>query len=281
VVSLLYIFAGKARQSDVGGQLKTYAEAGLIKLHVLEVDLLRAPEHNVSNEVFWASLLKRVRAKEFRVVIATPPCGTFSRARHANKAGPPPIRSRLYPFGYPWLFGRHKHDAEQANEFVRQTFEICVEAFTVGSGFLFEHPEDLGKTQDGQSPASIFNLPDFFKLMSLTRALTIAFHQCPWGAESSKPTRMVLTLDAEDPRCQNKLYQGLPKFSKAGVYLGPLPRHCIHRASHKPLLGKHRASHKPLRTRRSRQWKHHDNPHKPLLGRDKITGAFKTSAAAS
>ena len=147
LVSLIYIFAGKLRQSDVGGILREFADKGIIALHVLEIDLLRAPDHNVSNEVFWKSLLKRVRDREFKVVIATPPCNTHSRARHANGEGPPPIRSKQFPRGCPWLFGKGKEDADQANKFIEQTLEICFAAFESQAAYLIEHPEDLGRLQ--------------------------------------------------------------------------------------------------------------------------------------
>lgn len=100
---------------------------------------------------------------------------------------------------------------------------------------LIEHPEDLGRTTDGSSPASIFALQDLLDLCTETKANTVCFHQCPWGATSSKPTRMVSTLDLVDPSGGNKLFQGLPTFDRSGYYKGPLPKQCGHRR-HVPLI---------------------------------------------
>ena len=234
-VRLIYIFAGGHRKSDVGDILEQMNVKGLIKLHILEVDLLRSPEHDVTAVEFWNSLVKRVLDREFNIVIATPPCNTHSRARNANKSGPPPIRSKEFPFGFPWLSGSYLASAQQANRFIEQTFEICRAGHSVQAAFLIEHPEDLGRTIDGSSPASIFALQDMLDLCTETKANTVCFHQCPWGAPSSKPTRVVSTLDLVDPSNGNKLFQGLPSFDRSGYYKGPLPRQCGHRR-HVPLI---------------------------------------------
>ena len=233
-VSLLYVFAGKHRRSDVGDLLKREESAGKISLHVLELDLLRSEEHDVTDETFWSSIIARVEAAEFQVVICTPPCNTHSRARNSNRAGPPPLRSKRWPLGFPWLEGSHKREVEQANSFVDKTFQICRSAHKAAAAFLLEHPEDLGAVTDGSAPASIFGLQEMFELATDTRARTAAFHQCPWLALTSKPTRVVSTLDLV---CHNnKLWFTWPAFDTADVYLGPLPKQCGHR--HRALIGR-------------------------------------------
>jgi hypothetical protein len=228
LVTVLYIFAGAHRKSDVGDQLDSLQNSGKINLKVLEVDLLRSEGHDVNSTEFWNSLCDRVRAREFKVIICTPPCNTHSRARHSNVHGPPPLRSKEYPFGYPWLFGKQREAVVLANSFIDKMFEICELAHSVGSAFLCEHPEDLGKLPDLCTPASIWALDRMRTLQETTGAKTGAFHQCPWGAETSKPTRMIGTLDLQDPSGVNWIYLGWPSFDWQGFYRGPLPRYCGH-----------------------------------------------------
>ena len=47
--------------------------------------------------------MEQIQSGIYDVVLVTPPCSTFTRARSANKRGPPPIRSKQHPKGYPRL----------------------------------------------------------------------------------------------------------------------------------------------------------------------------------
>ena len=249
---MLYIFAGAARRADVGDWLNQMASAQEFTLHITEVDLLRsggAAHNNVLDEQFWASLKQRMRSAEWSVLVITPPCNTFSRARYANRNGPRPLRSKGWPWGFPWLEGHNLEACQLGNKFVIMTYEAADLAFELDMGFLIEHPEDLGSTPAGDLPGSIWAMTETFELAKRTGATTASFYQCPFEAETSKPTRFLTTLPLTDPP-ELKLARGWPRFSAHGAYLGPLPRRCGHR-------------------------------HKPLLGRDQKTGAFVTSAAAA
>lgn len=235
VVSVLYVFAGKHRKSDLGDQLRTLEAEGKFVLKIVELDLLRSPQHDITVADFWQSILARIRLGEWRVVLMTPPCNTHSRARNANRYGPPPVRSKLYPYGFPWLTGKLKKEVELANSFVEQTIEACRAASLAQSAYFIEHPEDLGATVDNQQPASIFALEELHKLAQETGAVTAAFHQCPWNSLSQKPTRVVSTLPIKDSNVfDNKLYFEWPQLDKFGFYHGPLPRKCGH--FHPPLI---------------------------------------------
>ena len=128
-ISVLYIFAGIHRKSDVGDLLFGMQTAGKASVHVLELDLLRSPLHDVTNASFWKSIILRIKQREFAVVIATPPCNTHSRARNANRAGPPPLRSRAHPYGYPWLSGSQLQEVEM--ERVHETRMTIAPPFTL------------------------------------------------------------------------------------------------------------------------------------------------------
>lgn len=145
------------------------------------------------------------------MIMLSPPCGTFSRARRNRRSsGPHPIRSRDWPWGFPWL---SVVDAEKA----QQSIKLAVEQTDIGKYWFFEHPEDVGLTESGELPASIWQLEEMLDLLKKSGASCCAIHQCAFGAETSKPTRLASNLpDTADFGC------ALPWFDEDGSYLGPL-----------------------------------------------------------
>ncbi|CAE7021596.1 unnamed protein product [Symbiodinium natans] len=176
--------------------------------------------------------LAEVRSNQWDVILVTPPCSTFSRVRFVQP-GPKPLRSRLYPLGFPWLSNKLQMQADQGNQFVHFSFRICEAALEVRADFLLEHPEDLGRTKGGHVPASIWQLPEAQRLMSHERVFTFAIYQCRFHATSPKPTRFLTSITA----CQQMPFVGPPRFNSEERYLGPLPRFCGHK-DHDSLLGK-------------------------------------------
>ena len=162
-------------------------------------------------------------------LLCHPPCSTWSRAVWANRLGPKPVRSREFPFGFPWLKAELKEKADLGTTLVMR----CIEALELAPGetvCLWEHPEDLGRARNG-TPASMWQLEALRKVAKKRGMDTIAFHQCTYGADYPKPTRFL-----SDARGLLQLgFGGWPTFNKDLYYLGPLPRSCGH--SHQPLIG--------------------------------------------
>ena len=237
-VSILYLFAGPSRHCDVGDWLRRLSpELGFI-VQVTEIDLLRPGGPGVNDVLdtdIWNSIIQRIKAREFIVVITTPPCNTHSRARYANANGPRPLRSKQWPWGFPWLEGQNLLDCELGNRFIRLSYEVIQLAADLQMGSFMEHPEDLGLTSSGDLPGSVWAVEATFQLAERVGAKTAAFFQCPFGAETSKPTRILTTLPLIDPT-QLVLSRGWPRFAPKGKYMGPLPDTCGHR--HKPLIGR-------------------------------------------
>ena len=102
---VVYVFAGHRRRADVREHLESLAEQFSFELVMHEVDLVRGSDQDVLQEEYWKSLIQQIRDLRPFCIIATPPCSTFSRARHLYKRhpGPRPIRSRQFPEGFPWL----------------------------------------------------------------------------------------------------------------------------------------------------------------------------------
>lgn len=212
--------------------LQCLCDSNQVDLHMHEWDISRDPTHDILNSEVAEKIFQAVQDMKPDVVLCTPPCNTYSRARHnyERNPGPRPIRDATYPQGFPWLSDRNKRLADEANALVEFTwilFELCA---SLSLAFLGEHPEDLGMTRNGR-PASIWQSKEFSQCLQHPHAWTFAIFQCLFGAETSKPTRFVTTLK----HFMGPLHKGIPTFSKSGHYTGPLPHRCPHQ--HKPLAG--------------------------------------------
>lgn len=240
VFNVLYLFAGAERKCDVAECLKSLCANKPRKINCENIDLLRNRKHDVLEPEFRSRLRQRVQKKEFDVVVVTPPCNTHSRARNANVFGPPPIRSQRWPMGFPWLQGSNLKAANLSNDLLEFTWEICRDADVAGVPWVKEHPEDLGQTRNGDHPASIWSTEQELALCKDTthrpEAQTAALFQCPFGAKTSKPTRITATLPLLDPPKPAKLYRGWPAFTRQGQYKGPLPVSGCGHKNHPQLL---------------------------------------------
>ena len=182
VFRVCYLFAGPSRKADIRASLEVLCSARGMLLELSEIDLCYGAEHDMSDEVQWLKVKARIDAGEFDTVLITPPCSTWSRAPWANRKGPKPVRSRAYPWGYPWLRGGQKRKAELGSLLVRRALEAARSAWMAGSAFLLEHPEDLGRVPAGE-PASIWQLEDTFKTVADTRGYHGSSPSVPvaWG----------------------------------------------------------------------------------------------------
>ena len=105
---MLYPFAGRKRRADVKHFLAKHAKPYNIKFLMVELDILRSRKHDLSLMQRKAYYLKKARDGGYHAILTSPPCGTFSRARWANDAGPKPLTLRHCPRGFLWLTGPQK-----------------------------------------------------------------------------------------------------------------------------------------------------------------------------
>ncbi|CAE7417322.1 unnamed protein product [Symbiodinium sp. CCMP2592] len=220
-----------ACRADVRAWLEVLCTSQNILLEMSEVDICRDPSMDLLDSAVADRCLLQVQNSEWDVVLVTPPCNTFSRAR-CVQPGPRPLRSRIYPAGFPWLSDSHRAAADNGNQFVSFSFQICTAALSNSIPFLLEHPEDLGMTTTGHTPASIWQLPEAAALFTHEQVVTFAIYQCHYGAHTPKPTRFLSSITATF----GMRFMGPPRFDSADKYLGPLPKYCGHRHSNR-LLG--------------------------------------------
>eukprot|EP00438_Fugacium_kawagutii_P019242 Skav234690 [mRNA] locus=scaffold3643:122257:124248:- [translate_table: standard] len=143
------------------------------------------------------------------------------------------VRSKQYPWGFPWIADCFKQEVWLGNILIK--FTIAVIQLLKSSNqwwvrLLAEHPEDLGtiyREEDGArfEPASIWQLDEMRDLVEEDNVLelfTLAFNQCCFGAPYRKPTRLLTNL--ETLRSWGTI--GWPEFDEDGRYTGPLARSC-------------------------------------------------------
>ena len=159
-VVVLYLFAGRARKADFTEQITRILKERQCVAIVHEVDLLQDQSHDLLDDKTWQHWLSRIKSGEFGMIIAAPPCHSFSRARHhwRRSPGPRPLRNSLHPFGFPWLSGRNRAVVSENNTLVQRALEACRAATGCNFLWLLEHPEQLGECE-GEVPASIWDWP--------------------------------------------------------------------------------------------------------------------------
>ena len=137
-------------------------DEGRIKLTLKEYDLELSPEHDLTNLAIWEDIWKTLQEGGWMLIVS-PPCNTFSRARFhfQDSPGPRPLRNINWPRGFPWLSQHHKTVVEEANMFVDRCIAACISCHAAGGSFIIEHPEDLGLVK-GERPGSFGNGPKFW-----------------------------------------------------------------------------------------------------------------------
>ena len=221
---MLYLFAGIARDGDIRSHLQKICASQQLVLTMHEFDLVRGPDQDLTSTVLWDNLFKMIQIGVFDVLILSPPCSTFSRARHrySGTFGPRPLRSHAHLLGFPWLRDADNRRVEQANFFVRQSFKAARLQQQQGLYFILEHPEDLGRVSSGERPASIWAFDEILEMCAGGDIACWGVHQCFFGAATSKPTRLLSNLPAA-----LRFGVSLPVFDDDGRYLGPLQK-CPH-----------------------------------------------------
>ena len=214
---MLYVFSGAPRDGDLGHWLEQQADGRRVEMRT--VDIVKSNREDLTKEKLRKSILKEVTDGKYAVVVASPPCVSFSRARYSGKPGPPALRSGKFLRGFPRLQGAHQRTVKNANVFI-DFVVLLLEAQNKTNGCgLLEHPEDLGARKLGD-PGSIWRWPSVRRLVEQNGWSTGALLQSDWGRSFSKPTRLLYKL----PGLESMLTSGWPFFNGEGIYEGPLTK---------------------------------------------------------
>ena len=154
MLRVLYLFAGPKRRGDVHDWLALLGTE--YRTDVVEVDLVRDDStHDTSlNDLSLPATQRhwKALAPGFDVILASPPCTTFSRIRWKPR-GPKPLRSAAYLNGFPWLSDDNAKLVALHNELLSFTFSV-LRAVTSDQMAFLEHPEDLGRLR-GRGPGDV------------------------------------------------------------------------------------------------------------------------------
>ncbi len=209
---VLYLFAGRRRQNSVAAFLRKGAKKHGLVVEITEVDVQR----NRSNDLTIPKVQQRwpqaISSGRFDALVTTPRCSTFSRAVWANDRGPPPLRSSTFPRGFPWLRWGRRRKAEFGNILADVSFEAFKRQVRAKPGVaVMEQPEDLGAANNEriphQRPASMWQFHQFKDLLKEEGVTTVALAQLDFGAETPKPTRLLLRVPGNYIKLCTKVVQ--------------------------------------------------------------------------
>jgi len=201
---VLLLFSGPYNRPD--------SLAFYLKHHGLDPELVDNcvsggnPAHDLLDDDFYHSLLRRVRAGEFCCIFAAPPCSTFSVSRFFppsdGKPGPSPVRDREHVDGLPNLAPRLRSELLNANAIVARTAALLAAGWARGTQFAVESPVDRG---DPTYPrhfltrrhAPLWLTTTMLALTKATGARLVHFAQCSFGAPVQKRTSILFTAGLE------------------------------------------------------------------------------------
>ena len=113
---VLYLFAGAKRRNDIAAELKDIVKnASGMTVTIGEVDLCRGREHDLLDPAVWARVEPSLKSGVYQMVLASPPCNTWSRSTLNPKAGPRPLRSATHLWGFPWLSGSRRRRGQRVD----------------------------------------------------------------------------------------------------------------------------------------------------------------------
>ena len=195
----VHLCSGARREDDLTSWIETLANDQGIHVVGVRVDPLVMLDNGsipcndllVSEQAL--TLLRCIQSGRVVGIFASPPCSTFSAARHRRLGpggwGPRPLRDRAQVW-YP----RNKLTArEQLATYVGSALAlICIgllgEARMLGAWAGFEHPHDRGC----EPFPSVFHSDEMRLLMATFGLQYLRIDQCMFGALSQKPTGLVL-----------------------------------------------------------------------------------------
>ena len=186
-----HFYSGFRRHGDIHDLLDHRILPNGIQVFALSIDLClerqRGDLLQKANQFWW---LSRAKAGQLIAAGGGPPCETFSAARNADN-GPEPLRSFHCPFGLPKLTAKQARQTFVGTRLMEFLIEMLLTlGYTGGCGFL-EHPQFPTWLAD-LWPCSVWTWDVMRWLTKLHAFSLVSFDQCIVGADSVKPTSILL-----------------------------------------------------------------------------------------
>ena len=184
-------------------------------------------------------LLDHVRHGYFDMVHIVPSASTWSRSRHSEHSGQPPLRSRSSPLGLSSLSPDETEKINEANRALEVAVWVAEQSLQcpskiIGLNIIF--PEDLGG-HCLHGPSSMWVLREFRFLEGIRDARRAAAYMCQFTrSEYKRPIGILSNCTSFRPL----LFLGWPNLVEVQnslKYKGPLPLSCSCGREHIPLIG--------------------------------------------
>ena len=199
-IRILLLFSGAYNRPD--GLAQFARRLGL------EVDLFDSDPNigggdsaDITKEAVYEQLRERIVRGEYAIIIAAPPCSTFSISRFFKSAtspdgGPPPVRTRVEITGCRFLPSKHRAELERANNVVNRMCALLLLAHRAGTEFIIENPADRGDVSKPELFINAMHGPLWLvaaicALTKQTSARAVTFAMCAFGAPWQKYTTLL------------------------------------------------------------------------------------------
>ena len=164
------------------------------------------PDQDLADDAVWQRLSQRIRDGHYDLVLASPPCRTFSESRR-KQPGPPVLRGWEHRYGFPKsraaelrLKPHHFERLRMDNLLAERTAEACTTMDALRRGWVVEQPFPWADS------VSMFDF-ESFKALREAGAKYVTFDQCQYGALTAKPTRLLyngVECDSLSRTCNHK-----------------------------------------------------------------------------
>ena len=156
----------------------------------------------------YEPLRERVARGEFAVIVAAPPCSTFSISRFfespdSKDGGPPPVRNRSNIEGLRFVPTSHRPELERANNIVARMAALLMYANRAGTQFIVENPADRGDATQADvflhaDHGPLWLMPAIHALSRHAATKLVTFAMCAFGAEWQKMTTLMYTAGLDE-----------------------------------------------------------------------------------
>ena len=237
---VLLVATGPEHASELWAAVLRGAEQDMTRIF----ELVYVDAVHLADFLLTLDLLDHIKAGLFDLVCLLPSASTWSRLRHSDAAGQPPLRTRAFPLGLSNLAPPSLQKIRSDNR-ILESISWCAEQTLLCSkptSLFVVFPEDLGgHSRDG--PTSVWSLREFQVLQGQSETCRGAGFLCQLGQADFRRPMGVLTNIA---RLFGKLHKGWPRLishKEDLLYKGPLPNHCPCVPQHQNLRGTDAADH--------------------------------------
>ena len=214
VLFVLLLCSGPRRVGDIGFYIEEEAANLGLQVKAVYFDTLLDSADDLCSRLAATALQKQCDLGKFAACMASPPCSSFSAARHHKiPNGPRPLRARWAPWDpLPGLTGAELAACAKGTHLALMSLDVVMRVGRCGDWVGLEHPADRRR----DNVPSIFATDEMAFAKRQLHAKVFCFDQCAYGSDSMKPTGL-LCNDRNASR---------------------LERVCCHPRGHRPLLGR-------------------------------------------